>query len=65
MDNEKRIRKYRAEVMRDLRRQMKLITGAMAEEDTYCLDIYSNTLAASALQLRSDLMREKLEEVNA
>jgi hypothetical protein len=60
MDNEKRIRQYRAEVMLDLRRQLDWIMKAIVMDDQEWLDIYADQFAASALNLRSDVMNESL-----
>lgn len=57
---EQMIRKYRAEVIRDLRNQIKLITEAIVDDDQTWLDIYADQLSASALNLRSDVMSESL-----
>lgn len=57
---EQMIRKYRSEVIRDLRNQIKLITEAIVDDDQTWLDIYADQLSASALNLRSDVMSESL-----
>lgn len=57
---EQMIRKYRSEVIRDLRNQIKLITEAIVDDDQVWLDIYADQLSASALNLRSDVMNESL-----
>lgn len=57
---EQMIRKYRSEVIRDLRNQIKLITEAIVDDDQAWLDIYADQLSASALNLRSDVMGESL-----
>jgi hypothetical protein len=60
MDNEKRVRQYRAEVMLDLRRQLDWIMKAIVMDDQEWIDIYADQLAASALNLRSDVMNDSL-----
>lgn len=55
------VRKYRAEVLRDLRNQIKWITEAIATDDQSWIDTYADQLSASALNLRSDVMEDSLQ----
>lgn len=57
------VRRYRAHVLKDLRNQIQWITEAVVMDDQHWLDIYADQLAASALNLRSDVMNEELKEV--
>jgi len=48
--------------MKDLRNQIKWINQAIQDDDQTWIDIYADQLSASALNLRSDLMNESLNE---
>lgn len=56
------VKKYRSAVMKDLRNQIKWINQAIQDDDQTWIDIYADQLSASALNLRSDLMNESLNE---
>lgn len=57
---EQAIRKYRAAVLKDLRRQIKLITDVIVIDDQHWLDIYADQLSASAINLKEEVMLESL-----
>lgn len=54
------IKKYRAAVLKDLRRQIKLITDVIVIDDQHWLDIYADQLSASAINLKEEVMLESL-----
>lgn len=61
MDRETQIRRYRAAVLKDIRKQIKWITDAVVMDDQTWIDIYADQLAASVLNFKSEVMNESLQ----
>lgn len=61
MDRETQVRRYRAAVLKDIRKQIKWITDAVVMDDQTWIDIYADQLAASVLNFKSEVMNESLQ----
>jgi hypothetical protein len=59
-DRETLVRRYRTAVLKDLRQQIKWITEAIVMDDQEWLDTYANQLSATALNLHSETMNNRL-----